>query len=160
LQRTLKRVKSIFVVCSRVGTLAYETQLILLQMIGEIYSNIPLDPKLKLKDAWRSEKHTIVDLGEDEFTVGRPHPQIDFQLRNKRILEEAKDPEVALIYLDVVIGYGTNMKPIEDLVPVIEEVTNLKDAPVVIINVTGTDKDPQDKKATYKRFKKCWSNSL
>lgn len=129
------------------GTLAYETQLILLQMIGEIYSNIPLDPKLKLKDAWRSEKHTIVDLGEDEFTVGRPHPQIDFQLRNKRILEEAKDPEVALIYLDVVIGYGTNMKPIEDLVPVIEEVTNLKDAPVVIINVTGTDKDPQDKKA-------------
>ena len=52
-----------------------------------------------------------------------------------------------MIYLDVVIGYGTNMKPIEDLVPVIEEVTKSKDAPVVIINVTGTDKDPQDKKA-------------
>lgn len=128
------------------GTLAYETELILTDMIGEVYSNVPLKPEFKLKDSWKSEKHTIVDLGEDEFTVGRPHPQIDFQLRNKRILEEAKDKEVAVIYLDVVIGYGTNMHPIEDLVPVIEEVKKISDA-LVIINVTGTDKDPQNKKA-------------
>ncbi|MGB9793505.1 acyl-CoA synthetase FdrA [Caldisericum exile] len=134
------------------GTLAYETELILTNMIGEVYSNVPLKPEFKLKDSWKSEKHTIVDLGEDEFTVGRPHPQIDFQLRNKRILEEAKDKEVAIIYLDVVIGYGTNMHPIEDLVPVIEEVKKISDA-LVIVNVTGTDKDPQNKRALISALK-------
>jgi FdrA protein len=128
------------------GTLAYETELILTDMIGDVYSNVPLKPEFKLKDSWKSEKHTIVDLGEDEFTVGRPHPQIDFQLRNKRILEEARDPEVAVIYLDVVIGYGTNRHPIEDLVPTLEEVRKISNA-LVIVNVTGTDKDPQNKRA-------------
>ncbi len=134
------------------GTLAYETELILTEMLGEIYSNVPLKEEFRLKNSWKSEKHTIVDLGEDEFTVGRPHPQIDFQLRNKRILEEAKDSEVALIYLDLVIGYGTNMHPIEDFVPTIEEVT--KDGElIVVVNVTGTDKDPQDKKAIMKALR-------
>ena len=62
------------------GTLCSETQ-ILFRDIGEIYGNAPLSKELKLEDSWKSFKHTVVDLGEDEFTIGRPHPMIDFSLR-------------------------------------------------------------------------------
>lgn len=134
------------------GTLAYETQVLLKDIIPGIQSNVPLDPAFKLKDSWLSEGHTVVDLGEDEFTIGRPHPQIDFQLRNKRIIEEAKDRSVAIIYLDVVIGHGTNLTPGEELTPVLSETKKISNA-IVIINVTGTDKDPQDKKKIIEMFK-------
>jgi succinyl-CoA synthetase alpha subunit len=126
------------------GTLAYETQVLLKNIIGKVNSNVPLDPSLKLEDSWNSVGHTVVDLGEDEFTVGRPHPQIDYELRNKRILAEAKDPSVAIIYLDVVIGYGTNPNPTGKLVPVIKKAKETSDA-IIITTVIGTDKDPQNK---------------
>jgi len=126
------------------GTLVYETQVLLKDILGGINSNAPLDPSLKLEDSWKSVGHTAVDLGEDEFTVGRPHPQIDFELRNKRILNEANDPTVAIIYLDVVIGYGTNPNPAEELTPVIKKAREISNA-IIIATVTGTDKDPQDK---------------
>ena len=134
------------------GTLAYETQVILKDMIGDINSNVPLDPKLKLADSWRSVGHTVVDLGEDEFTVGRPHPQIDFSLRNKRILEEARDKSVAIIYLDVVIGHGTNLNPGEELAPVIAEAKKVGNS-LIIVSVTGTDRDPQNKSKIVKMYK-------
>jgi succinyl-CoA synthetase alpha subunit len=126
------------------GTLAYETQVLLKDIIGDINSNAPLDPSLRLKDSWKSIGHTVVDLGEDEFTVGRPHPQIDFELRNKRILTEAHDPSVAIIYLDVVIGYGTNPNPAEELAPIIKKAKETSNA-IFVTTVTGTDKDPQNK---------------
>lgn len=127
------------------GTLTYETQVILKDFIGPVNSNAPLDEKYKLKDSWKSEGHTIVDLGEDEFTVGRPHPMIDFSLRNKRLIEESKFSDVAIFYLDVVIGYGSNMTPKEELVPAILEAKKNSNA-IFIVTVCGTDKDPQNKK--------------
>jgi hypothetical protein len=93
------------------GTLCDETQIMFKQEIGPVYSPAPVDPAFKLDNVWKSRENTVVDLGEDEFTVGRPHPMIDFMLRNKRIVEEAKDPRTAVILLDVVLGYGSNMTP-------------------------------------------------
>ncbi len=127
------------------GTLTYETEVILKDFIGYVNSNVPLDDKYKLKDSWKSEGHTVIDFGEDEFTVGRPHPQIDFSLRNKRLIEESKLREVAIFYLDVVIGYGTNPKPKDDLLPALIEAKKNSNA-IFIITVCGTDKDPQNKK--------------
>lgn len=127
------------------GTLTYETEVILKDFIGYVNSNVPLDDKYKLKDSWKSEGHTVIDFGEDEFTVGRPHPQIDFSLRNKRLIEESKLSEVAIFYLDVVIGYGTNPKPKDDLLPALIEAKKNSNA-IFIITVCGTDKDPQNKK--------------
>lgn len=127
------------------GTLTYEIQVILKDFIGYVNSNAPLDEKFKLKDSWKSEGHTVIDFGEDEFTVGRPHPQIDFSLRNKRLIEESKLPEVAIFYLDVVIGHGTNMNPKDELIPTIKEAMKNTNA-LFIVTVCGTDKDPQNKK--------------
>ena len=62
---------------------------------------------LPLKDMWKSEGHTLVDLGDDVFTRGRPHPMIDYRLRTERIVQEARDPETAVLLLDVVLGFGS-----------------------------------------------------
>ena len=110
-------------------------------VLTDIRSNVlgPLD------EPDRSEGHTLIDLGGDEFTAGRPHPMIDYSLRNRRILEEARDPETAVILLDVVLGYGSNMTPAEELAPVIREVRGLDAPPIVIFHVCGTDSDPQQR---------------
>ncbi len=129
------------------GTLCDEAMLISRTIIGEVYGNAPLNPQFKLEDSWRSKENTFVDLGEDEFTVGRPHPMIDFTLRNKKILEEANDREVAVILLDVVLGYGSNMQPGDELNPIIKQAKEIakKDGRSItfVCTITGTDKDPQ-----------------
>ena len=131
------------------GTLCDEAQAILRDIIGTVFSNVPITPKGKLDDSWKDREHTIIDLGDDEFTVGRPHPMIDFSLRNGRILEEAQDPEVAVLLLDVVLGYGAHGHPEEELAPFIREAkVAAREAGrhlTVVCSITGTDRDPQNK---------------
>ena len=127
------------------GTLCDEAQLILKDIIGNVYSNSPFEEKCRLKDNLKSQENTIVDLGDDEFTYGRPHPMIDFSLRNQRILEEASNPDVAVILLDVVLGYGSHEDPASELVPVINQARNKSGTIIFIGSVTGTDKDPQNR---------------
>jgi len=127
------------------GTLCDETQLICKDLIGFINSNAPLNPEYRLKDSFKSVGHTIIDLGEDEFTVGRPHPMIDFSLRNKKILEEAADKETAIILLDLVLGYGSNMDPLAEFVPVFKKAKEIAPQVHIICSITGTDGDPQNR---------------
>ena len=85
------------------GTLSYETQLIIRNKLGAVYSNAPLNYDFKLHDSQFSREHTVLDLGDDEFTVGQPHPMIEPSLRRERLLQEALDPCVAVIALDIEI---------------------------------------------------------
>ena len=141
------------------GTLCDETQLLFRDTIGYTYGNGPLKPEYKIKDVWKSYKHCVVDLGEDEFTVGRPHPMIDFMLRCKRIVQEAQDPETAVILLDVVLGYGSHLAPGEELAPAIKDALaaakKAKRHLPIICSITGTDKDPQNKKKVAKQLEKA-----
>jgi FdrA protein len=105
-------------------------------------SNLGSDPQYQLKDLWQSEGDTFIDLGADDFTVGRPHPMIDFELRLKRIRDEAADPVTAIILLDVVLGWGAHPDPAAELVPVLRE---LPQGIGVVIHLLGTDGDPQQK---------------
>ena len=59
-----------------------------------VLSNAPLEKANQMNDSNHSEGHCAIDLGEEEFTVGRPHPMIDNNLRMRRLLQEAHDPEV------------------------------------------------------------------
>ncbi|MCB0160225.1 MAG: hypothetical protein KDD83_18960, partial [Caldilineaceae bacterium] len=95
-----------------------------------------------------SREHTIVDLGEDEFTVGRLHPMMDNDLRLQRLAQEAADPAVGVIVLDVVLGYGAHPDPAAELAPGIAQAIATahaggRDLTVVAV-VVGTDADPQD----------------
>lgn len=124
------------------GTLAYETVLGLTAVLDQLYTNIPLRPEQKLDDLTRSQGHTILDLGEDEFTQGRLHPMMDNDLRLRRLRQETADPEVGFILLDVVLGEGAHPNPAGELGPAIAEAVQTGKKVVAI--VIGTDEDPQD----------------
>lgn len=126
------------------GTFAQEALHVLSPQLGEIQSNVH-EPLSNPDD---SEGHTIVDMGGDEFTAGRPHPMIDYSLRNRRMLQEAQDPEVGLILFDVVLGYGSNENPADELVPVLKQIQAMDDPPLLLFHVCGTDDDPQGRSAT------------
>jgi len=133
------------------GTLAYEALLILKSYLPGVYSNVPIDKEYRLENALISREHTIIDLGEDEFTVGRLHPMMDNELRIQRLETEADDPETAVILLDVVLGYGSHPDPAGELAPAIEAARqNAADEGrhlEVVVTLTGTDADPQDRDA-------------
>lgn len=90
------------------GTLSYEAQIIMAESLPPAYSNAPIDHDFALLDAEISREHTVLDLGDDEFTIGRPHPMIEPSLRRERLIKEALDPETAVILADIETGYGSN----------------------------------------------------
>ncbi|MFQ5614981.1 MAG: acyl-CoA synthetase FdrA [Anaerolineales bacterium] len=124
------------------GTLAYETMLGLQTFLSPLYSNVPITADQRLPNPLKSQAHTILDLGEDEFTQGRLHPMMDNNLRIRRMRQEADDPEVGMLLLDVVLGEGAHPDPAGDLGPVIREVTHDRGVEVIAI-VVGTEEDPQ-----------------
>lgn len=125
------------------GTLAYEVLNGLQLFLSPIYSNTPIRAEQELDNPLNSKAHTILDLGEDEFTVGRLHPMLDNDLRLRRMRQEAEDKDVGLILLDVVLGEGAHANPASELAPAISaHRTARKDLEFVAL-VIGTDEDPQ-----------------
>ena len=130
------------------GTLCYEAQVIWRDRLAEaVLSNAPLEAANQLPDSLHSQGHTAVDLGEEEFTVGRPHPMIDNDLRIRRLMQEAQDPEVAVIMLDVVLGYGAHPDPASELAQAVQKARQVRRTAggelLVVGSVTGTEGDPQ-----------------
>jgi FdrA protein len=129
------------------GTLTDEAATFLSEPLGGVYSFDAADKNYRLRDPHTSQGHTIVDLGDDVFTVGRPHPMIDPSTRNDRIDKEACDPEVAVMLLDCVLGYGSHDDPAGAMVP---SIARAKEMALerggylsVVASVTGTEEDPQ-----------------
>ncbi len=127
------------------GTLCYEA-LFLLKDAIPVESNVALTEDLKLHYPAKGARHCCVDLGEDEFTQGRPHPIIDLGLRLERMAEDMADPTVRAILLDVVLGYGAHPDPAAELSEAIGRFRRgLADGgPVILAHVCGTDADPQN----------------
>lgn len=129
------------------GTFCYEALLILRDRIGAVNSNVPLELAQRLPDANRSRGHTCVDLGDDSFTQGRLHPMLDPDLRNRRVVREARDPETAVVLLDVVLGHGVHPDPAGAATGAIREAQTLarNDGREILFvaSVCGTEGDPQ-----------------
>ncbi|MBM7559505.1 acyl-CoA synthetase FdrA [Marinitoga litoralis] len=126
------------------GTLADETMVLLSKEIGPIYSPAPLDPKYKLENINSSKENTVVDMGEDEFTVGRPHPMIDFTMRKSRLIKEYLDKDTAIIMVDVVLGWGSHMDPAGEIAEAVRAARETSDNyRCIIANICGTYEDPQ-----------------
>ena len=129
------------------GTFCYEAMLVLQEPLGPVYSNTPLSPEQALPDPRRSLANTCIDLGSDEFTVGRPHPMIDMSTRVERIAQEAADPEVAVILLDIVLGFGAHPDPAGALAEPIRAALSRAVAEGrglgVVATICGTPADPQ-----------------
>jgi FdrA protein len=93
--------------------------------------------------------HVMIDLGDDEFTRGRPHPMFEPGVRDAPLAEALADPRVGIILLDVVLGYGGHPDPAGHLAAFLGQ----RDCrPVIVASVTGTDADPQPRDAQVQKL--------
>lgn len=129
------------------GSFANETAMLLQSSLKEVYGNISLPGVLPLKDPLISIRHTCLDMGDDIFTVGKPHPILAPSLRYQRMLTEAADPSTGVLYLDVVLGFGCHPDPATEFAEYIQEAKEIakkggRHLPVIIC-VIGVEEDPQ-----------------
>jgi succinyl-CoA synthetase alpha subunit len=110
-----------------------------------IKSNIPLDEGEELKDVHISEGNTFIDMGDDYFTKGKPHPMIEPSLRNKRIVADALLPDTAVMLMDLELGYGSHPDPAGILIEAVKEAKREMDGRSVLwlASVIGAKCDPQ-----------------
>jgi FdrA protein len=129
------------------GTLAQEAWVILRQGGLEVRSNVAVDPELKVKAGVEVRGHVLWDLGDDAFTVGRPHPMIEPALRDDLVAAALGDPAVGIVLVDCVLGYGAHPDPAGSLVRAVESVVQASPADrgpaCVVASITGTERDPQ-----------------
>ncbi|MFK7861653.1 MAG: acyl-CoA synthetase FdrA [Granulosicoccus sp.] len=121
------------------GTLCAEAQVICLEAGLSVSSNAAI-PQVSAEIS--SQAHTLLDLGSDEYTQGKPHPMIDPTVRDQLLTEALQDADTAVILLDVVLGYGAHADPAGQLVQSLPEGWAAKGVQV-IASVTGTEHDPQ-----------------
>src|SRR3954468_24031255 len=124
------------------GTFAYEAGLLLEPRLGAMSAEA--EPPAPDRPAELPDAHLILDLGDDRFTVGRPHPMIDPAVRLDLLRAAGDDPRTAVIVLDVVLGHMAPEAPAGDLAPVIGEIAARADAPRIVCFVVGTGADPQE----------------
>ena len=124
------------------GTLCYEALVILSGILGPVYSNTPIRKGWGLPAP--DDAHVCLDLGEEEYTKGRPHPMIDPEARIEHLQVEGARPDVAVVLLDVVLGYGAHDDPAGRLAPICADIRARGAGPAVVAYVLGTDSDPQD----------------
>jgi FdrA protein len=128
------------------GTLAWEAHGLLAATLGEVAPGV----------TGGGAGHRVVDLGEDVFTVGRPHPMIDGTVRREWIEKDGADPSTSVLLLDVVLGYGAHPDPAGELLPAIEAARHRARAAgcrlAVVASVCGTTDDPQPRAAQVARL--------
>lgn len=123
------------------GTLASECAMLLAEKIS-----VPTDKDHHQGTMLNAGGHKIIDMGDDFYTQGKPHPMIDPSVRNKFITDLSKQTDVGVLLVDVVIGYGATKDPATSLAEAIKELREKRgDAnPITVLaTVTGTEEDPQ-----------------
>jgi FdrA protein len=124
------------------GTLCVEALAIAAAGLGSVSSNLALGPQWRV-DAGGAA-HVLIDLGSDEFTLGRPHPMIDPWPRLERFTLEASDPTCGVLLLDVVLGHGAHPDPAADLAAAVRAAKRTRPELAVVVSLIGTADDPQD----------------
>lgn len=138
------------------GTFMDEAMRALIPKVGDVLSNCPLKEEWRLADSHKSVGNACIDYGEEEFTLGRPHPAIDPGVRKPAILWEAGDPETAVILLDFILTPPGHMDPVGYVLDDIRKAQELaRDAGrhiVFVASVLGTDADFQNVSAQRKKL--------
>ena len=129
------------------GTLCSEAQIIFRQAGLPVMSNVPVPGASAM--AGIQDGHVMIDLGDDEFTRGRPHPMFEPGVRDAPLAEALADPRVGLILLDVVLGYGGHLDPAGHLAAFL---AGRGGRAVIVASVTGTDADPQPRDAQVQKL--------
>jgi succinyl-CoA synthetase alpha subunit len=118
------------------GTLAYEA----VALLGERLTDVAMSLTTG------GPGHRVTDLGDDAFTLGRPHPMLDGHVRRDWIAREGRAADTAVVLLDVVLGSGTAADPAGELLPAIRALRQTRDV-AVVASVCGTDADTPSRAA-------------
>lgn len=129
------------------GTLCAEAQLVLRGAGLEVASNAPAPGARRPEEG---ERHLLIDLGADEYTLGRPHPMIDPAVRTPHLEAAVADGDTAIVLVDIVLGFGGHSDPAGAVADAVARVRHRR--PVVVASVTGTDADPQNRAAQVARL--------
>jgi FdrA protein len=121
------------------GTLCSEAQMILQRSGLDVVSNVPVPGAERL--GAKRNAHMMIDLGDDEFTRGRPHPMIEPATRDAPLAEALADETVGVVVLDVVLGWGSHPDPAGQLVRALGNWAGT--GPMIVASVVGTEADPQ-----------------
>lgn len=139
------------------GTLCDETMTLFRQKNIPMFSNIPLNEMEALENVEKSQGNTFLDMGDDYFTRGKPHPMIEPSLRTKRIIADALDEETAVMLLDIELGHGCHPDPAGVAVYGAEEANKklqMEDRRVLwIAALIGTADDPQNMQEQIKKLR-------
>jgi hypothetical protein len=138
------------------GTHNEEAILILGDMISPIHANVSFGGSILMDDVRISTGHSLVDIGDEYFTLGKPHPIVDPSVICERLIQEANDPQTAVLLFDILLGYGANADPVGIIGPTLEKINNRLKAQgrqiCMIVAINGTDKDPQGLKNQIAQF--------
>lgn len=124
------------------GTLASEAAMMFRDTMG-------LDVGLGKKEGFmlNHDGHTVVDLGDDVYTQGRPHPMIDPAKRIQCMEEAADDVGTGVILFDIVMGYGSHEDMAKALLPAVKKLKEKAEKEnrklFFVTTVCGTRQDPQ-----------------
>lgn len=121
------------------GTLCAEAQAVLREAGLKLASNVAIDGVAGMDES--AGRHTLLDLGDDEYTLGRPHPMIEPAVRDAPLAEALGDAATFVILLDCVLGFGGHRDPAGHLAMTLAG--RSPDAPPIVASVTGTSGDPQ-----------------
>ena len=129
------------------GTLCHETMTMLSRMDMDIYSNIHWDRRFFLENPEESRANTCIDMGDDYFTRGKPHPMLEPGMRVPRYLAEASNKDVGILLFDVMLGYGCHRDPAGVMAEAVREAVKIRKGMgqglLQIAVVIGTEGDPQ-----------------
>ena len=135
------------------GTLCAEAQVILAAAGRKVASNAAIPGVVKLGVEPNEGRDRLIDLGDDEYTRGRPHPMIDPSVRDDALRTALKNRDLSVILLDLVLGYGAHADPAEHLTRIVAD--RGQDAPALIASVVGTEQDPQGRSAQVRKLEQA-----
>lgn len=129
------------------GTHSEEAILLIEDFVPNLHSNIPFGNVAPLKNRHVSEENAIVDMGDEEFTKGKPHPVMDPSILCDRLMQESLDLETGVILFDLLFGHAVHSDPvgtIEDTLLLIRNKSKEQGRYISLIaSLCGTDLDPQ-----------------
>jgi succinyl-CoA synthetase alpha subunit len=121
------------------GTLCYESLFILRDLGHQVRSEL---------DGDQARCDAVIDMGDDQYTVGRPHPMIDFRARCVALVQASGDPQVGVVLLDVILGYGSHPDPAAELAPALLKAQDVAESDnrrlAFVVALCGSPDDPQD----------------
>ena len=125
------------------GTLAGEAAML-------INESVYADADMKTEEGYmfKRDGFEVIDLGDDKYTQGKPHPMIDPTVRVEFMEKAMEDKSTSVILFDLVLGYGSHEDMANALAPSIEKLKTQAKAENRAIHfvttICGTNRDPQN----------------